>query len=88
VRELDAVIARRGCPGTMVSDKGMEFTSTAILSWCQRTEISWHNIAPGKPVQNGFIESFNGGLRDKLLKDTLFPSLNHARATLAAWRKD
>lgn len=52
VRELDAVIARRGRPGTIVSDNGTEFTSTAILSWCQRTDIAWHYIAPGKPMRD------------------------------------
>jgi putative transposase len=48
----------------------------------------WLSIAPGKPTQNAFIESFNGRLRDELLNETLFPSLHHARATLAAWRND
>ncbi len=51
-------------------------------------KIEWHYIAPGKPTQNAFIESFNGRLRDELLNETLFPSLSHARATLAAWRMD
>ncbi len=48
----------------------------------------WLSIAPGKPTQNAFIESFNGRLRDELLNEILFPSLNHTRATLAAWRMD
>jgi putative transposase len=47
-------------------------------------QIDWHYIAPGKPMQNGFIESFNGRLRDELLNETLFPSLSHARAMLQA----
>ena len=50
VRELDAVIARRGRPAMVVSDNGTELTSMAILSWCQRTGIEWHDIAPGKPM--------------------------------------
>jgi len=50
--------------------------------------IDWHYIAPGKPIQNAFIESFNGRLRDELLNETLFPSLAHVRTTLAAWRAD
>jgi Integrase core domain len=49
---------------------------------------NWHYIAPGKPQQNGFIESFNGRLRDELLNETLFRSLPHARAVLEAWRHD
>ena len=55
VRELDAVIARRGGPSTVVSDNGTEFTSMAILRWSQDRQIDWHYITPGKPMQNGFI---------------------------------
>jgi putative transposase len=87
-RELDAVIARRGKPQTIVSDNGTELTSTAILSWSQKAGIEWHYIAPGKPTQNAFIESFNGRLRDELLNETLFVSLAHARAVLDAWKAD
>jgi len=50
--------------------------------------VGWHYIAPGKPQQNGFNESFNGRLRDELLNETLFRSLPHARAVLEAWRRD
>ena len=87
-RELDAVIARRGRPQTIVSDNGTEFTSMAILGWSQETQIGWHYIAPGKPTQNAFIESFNGRLRDELLNETLFASLDHAREALADWKED
>src|SRR5205814_7598366 len=87
-RELDNVVRRRGQPGTIVSDNGTELTSNAILSWADATGIGWHYIAPGKPQQNGFIESFNGRLRDELLNETLFRSLPHARAVLQAWRRD
>ena len=55
-RELSAIIARRGAkPKTIVSDNGTELTSMAILKWCQETKIGWHYIAPGKPMQNGFV---------------------------------
>jgi putative transposase len=87
-RELDAVIAQRGRPQTIVSDNGTEFTSMAILGWSQETQIGWHYIAPGKPTQNAFIESFNGRLRDELLNETLFASLDHAREALADWKED
>jgi putative transposase len=50
--------------------------------------VEWHYIAPGKPMQNGFIESFNGKLRDEKLNDTLFTSLHQARVELASWRND
>jgi len=63
-RELDQTIFERGAPNTIVSDNGTEFTSMAILKWIQETGIDWHYIAPGKPQQNAFIESFNGKLRD------------------------
>jgi putative transposase len=87
-RELEALIARRGKPAMIVSDNGTEFTSNAILGFADRMRIDWHYIAPGKPIQNAFIESFNGRLRDELLNETLFPSLAHVRATVAAWRAD
>ena len=87
-RELDVLIAERGKPGTIVSDNGTEFTSNAILSWADRSGVGWHYIAPGKPMQNGFVESFNGRLRDELLNETLFHSLPHARAVLSGWRRD
>jgi hypothetical protein len=88
VRELDAVISRRGRPGTIVSDNGTEFTSTAILSWCQSTGIDWHYIALGKPMQNGFIESFNGRFRDEFLNEVLFSTLTDARTQIAGWKED
>jgi len=87
-RELDAIVAERGKPVSIVSDNGTELTSMAILNWCQETGVEWHYIAPGKPTQNAFIESFNGKLRDELLNETLFASLAHARAALAEWMAD
>ena len=87
-RELDQVIAERGMPGTIVSDNGTEFTSMAILKWVQETGIDWHYIAPGKPTQNAFIESFNGKLRDECLNETLFSSLADAQEALQVWRED
>ena len=71
-----------------VSDNGTELTGMAVLRWCQEIRIEWHYIAPGKPTQNAFIESFNGRLRDELLNETLFTSLAQARAALAAWKDD
>jgi putative transposase len=88
VRELDTLIAARGRPTLCVSDNGTELTGMAILRWSQVTRVEWHYIAPGKPQQNAFIESFNGRLRDELLNETLFTSLNHAREALAIWMED
>jgi putative transposase len=87
-RELDAIIAVRGRPATCVSDNGTELTSMAILQWAQDRRVEWHYIAPGKPQQNAFAESFIGRLRDELLNETLFSSLTQARAVLAEWRQD
>ena len=72
----------------VVSDNGSELTSNAILSWADETRVGWHYIAPGKPMQNGFIESFNGKLRDEKLNETLFTTLHQARIELAQWRND
>ena len=88
VRELAELIAERGKPGTIVSDNGTELTSNAVLAWCSEIGVEWHYIAPGKPMQNGFCESFNGGMRDELLNETLFLSLAHARVEIAAWVED
>ncbi len=87
-RELDAIGAARGLPVTVVSDNGTELTGTAILVWSQQRAVCWHYIAPGKPQQNAFAESFIGRLRDECLNETLFTSLWHARAVLANWRRD
>ena len=88
VRELEAVIIHRGRPAMCVSDNGTELTGVAILRWTQETPIAWHYIAPRKPQQNTFVESFNGRLRDELLNETLFTSLAQARAVLADWKHD
>ena len=87
-RELDRLIAVHGKPKAIGSDNGTELTSNAILAWTAETGIDWHYIAPGKPVQNAFIESFNGRLRDEFLNETLFTSLAQARAALEEWRRD
>jgi putative transposase len=86
MRELDALIASRGKPATIVSDNGTEMTSRAVLE--NRSGVEWHYIAPGKPQQNGFVESFNGRLRDECLNEEVFASLVEARAVVEQWRLD
>ena len=81
--ELDAIITARGHPKIVVSDNGTEPTSMAILRWSQERDNGWHYIAPGKPTQNTFIESFNGRLRDEFLNETLFTTLREACAGFA-----
>ena len=87
-RELTALMAWRGRPGMIVSDNGTEFTSNAVLSWASTQRIDWHYIAPGKPIQNAFSESFTGRMRDELLNESLFFGLGHARSEITAWGAD
>lgn len=87
-RELSSIIKQRGRPKTIVSDNGTEMTSMAVLKWCQETGVDWHYIAPGKPMQNAFVESFNGSFRDECLNETLFSSLDEARRNITAWKED
>ena len=88
VRELTALIAERGTPKMIVSDNGTELTSNAVLSWSGEAKVEWHYIAPGRPMQNGYVESFNGRMRDELLNETLFLTLGQARDEVAGWVED
>ena len=72
----------------IVSDNGTEFTSNAMLGWAKDHGVDWHYIAPGRPMQNGYIESFNGRMRDELLNESLFIDLDQARRLIGAWVTD
>ena len=85
-RELDQLIEERGKPRTILSDNGTEFTSNAILQWSEERQVNWQYIQPGKPYQNGKIESFNGKLRDECLNEHLFLSLKDAERIIEDWR--
>jgi putative transposase len=85
---LDRVIAERGAPESITVDNGSEFASSLMDRWAHLLRISLSFIRPGKPVENGFIESFNGRLRDELLNVSLFLSLADARDQLRRWRED
>ncbi len=87
-RELDKLVARRRRPLMIVSDNGTELTSRAILQWQEDNAVEWHYIAPGKPMQNGFVESLNGRLRDECLNEHLFRSLPTAQQIIEDWRID
>jgi putative transposase len=87
-RELDRIAALRGYPVMVISDNGTELTSHALLRWQEERSVLWHYIAPGKPQQNGFVESFNGRFRDECLNEHLFSSLASARRIIEAWRID
>lgn len=88
VRELEEVIKFRGSPKRIISDNGTEFTSKAVLNWIYEKEIHWHYIDPGKPMQNGTIESFNGRVRDEFLNLHWFASLKEAQVLAEEWRRD
>ena len=88
VRELDRLVAARRLPAMVVSDNGTELTSTAVLRWAQERSVEWHYIAPGKPMQNAFVESFNGRLRDECLNEHVFGTLIEARRIIETWRID
>ena len=87
-RELDRIAELRGLPLMIVSDNGTELTSHAILGWQAERGVAWHYIAPGKPTQNGLVESLIGRLRDECLNEHLFKSLPAARHILELWRVD
>jgi len=88
VREMSALITRRGKPGMIVSDNGTEFTSSAVLAFAQAAKLDWRYIAPGKPTQNACAESFQGRMRDECLNEHLFFSMCHVRAVVAGWVHD
>jgi len=85
-RELDKLIEEYGKPETILSDNRTEFTSNAILKWANEKKVCWDYIQPGKPYQNGTIESFNGKLRDECLNENLFLSLKEAERIIENWR--
>jgi putative transposase len=88
VRVLDRLVTEWGKPAMIVSDNGTELTCNAMLKWTTEQSIAWHYIAPGKPMQNGYMESFKGKLRDECLNEHVFSSLAEARRIIEAWRVD
>lgn len=87
-RELTNLIATRSKPDVIVSDNGTEFTSKAILMWSANHKINWHYIRPGRPMENGYTESFNGSFRDECLNEHWFESLGQARSIIKDWQED
>ena len=87
-RVLDHIAQFRGLPSAIRTDQGPEFTSRALDRWAYHKAVDLKLIAAGKPTQNAFVESFNGKFRDECLNDHYFSNLTHARAVIAAWRKD
>ena len=87
-RVLERAIAERGRPEQVRSDNGPEFTSRRMIGWAEDWKVGLVNIQPGRPMQNGHVESFNGRLRDECLNTSWFRTLNDVRNTLANWRRE
>ena len=87
-RVLERLIEERGRPDNVRSDNGPEFTSRRMIGWCEDWKVGLVHIQPGRPMQNGHVESFHGRLRDECLNATWFRTLNDVRCTLAAWREE
>ena len=87
-RVLDRVAQQRGLPEAIVLDNGPEFRSRALIAWSEERGVRLEYIQPGKPVQNAYVESFNGRLRDECLNANWFTSLKDARQKIESWRED
>lgn len=88
VRTLEQLASRQGLPQEIRLDNGPEFVSRALRSWCEEHGILLRYIDPGKPMQNGHAESFNGRFRDECLNANWFPRLSHAKTVIQRWRHD
>lgn len=87
-RVLDRIASERGLPEAIVLDNGPEFRGRALAAWSEERGVRLEFIQPGKPVQNAYVESFNGRLRDECLNANWFTSLSDARRKIEAWRHD
>ena len=87
-RLLDRAALFRGYPAAVRTDNGPEFTCRAFIAWAQAHGVQHILIQPGRPMQNGYIESFNGKFRDECLNEHWFQTLSQARSEIAIWRQD
>ena len=88
MERLADLFIERGAPEYIRSDNGSEFTAKELRSWLKRVNVKTLYIAPGSPWENGYIESFNGKLRDELLNRELFDTLLEAKVLTERWRKE
>ena len=88
VRALEELKVRRGLPQRIRSDNGPEFVSRAVDQWAYEQGLGWHTIQPGRPMENGYVESFNGRFRDECLNENWFTDLADAQAKIALWKQD
>ena len=87
LERLAWLMATRGVPGHLRSDNGSEFTATAVREWLARVGVRTLYIEPGSPWENGYVESFNGKLRDELLNGEHFHTVLEARILIEQWRR-
>jgi putative transposase len=87
-RVLEQLVEERGCPESLRADNGPEFCSRRILGWAEERKIALVHIQPGRPMQNGHVESFHGRLRDECLNAHWFRTLNEVRRTLVSWQRE
>lgn len=88
VEQMKRLVKLRGAPESITTDNGSEFAGQAMDGWAHQTGVKLDFIRPGRPVQNGYIESFNGRLRDECLNGEIFFGLADAREKLERWRRD
>jgi len=88
VSVLERLAETRGLPEVITIDNGPEFAGKALDEWAYRKGVKLNFIRPGKPIENAFVESFNGRFRDECLNTNWFLSVKHAREVIEAWRKD
>jgi transposase InsO family protein len=88
LERLEALFVSRGTPEFIRSDNGAEFTAKTVREWLARVDVKTLFIAPGSPWENGYIESFNGKLRDELLDREIFYTLGEAKVLIERWRKE
>lgn len=88
VSVLERLAEFRGLPQSVTVDNGPEFISKALDEWAYRQQLQLRFIAPGKPTQNAYVESFNGKFRDECLNEHWFLSMRHAREVIATWRQE
>ncbi|GAB4147707.1 MAG: hypothetical protein Tsb009_21030 [Planctomycetaceae bacterium] len=88
LERLSDLFVRRGVPGYIRSDNGPEFTANRVREWLKRVEVQTLFIEPGSPWENGYIECFNGTLRDELLNGEIFDTLLEAKVLIERWRRE
>jgi putative transposase len=87
LERVSDLFVRRGVPDYIRSDNGPEFTATRVREWLERVEVKTLFIEPGSPWENGYVESFNGKLRDELLNREVFDTLLEAKVLIERWRR-